>query len=133
MSVRLSVTRRYCIEKKLDESSWVLAFFSRPPILHCVICNFKYLRNQGYFPKKLCHKLWTPETLLRQVDSVVDKTHRRSSLLTTLTTIVASELDGQCYALSAHIVYYTFVDRNAPTSVLRFVVDLLYNLLIYFI
>jgi len=46
----------------------------------------------------------------RHVDRFVNKTRRRSSLLTTLTTVDESRL----YAHTA-VVYYTSVDRNALT------------------
>ena len=35
--------------------------------------------------------------------------------------------DGRCYTLTAHMVCYTSVDRNAVTSLNTFVVDLLYG------
>jgi len=38
-------------------------------------------------------------------------------------------MDGRCYTLTTCIVYYTSVDRNALIPLLRFVVDLLYNVL----
>ena len=42
--------------------------------------------NKGFFPLGLFPKLWTYKISPRQVDCVVNKTHRRSNLLTTLTT-----------------------------------------------
>ena len=62
----------------------------------------------------------------RYVDRFVDKTHRRlrrSSLLTTPTTVDASRARDW-----AHEVYYTSVDRNALTPLFRLMVDLLCNL-----
>jgi len=50
--------------------------------------------------------------LSRQVNRVVNKTRRRSSVLTTLTTVDASRLDVDW----THMLYYTPVDRNAPSS-----------------
>jgi len=52
---------------------------------HTVIRKFGYLQKIGYFPVELCPRLRTPKISPRQVDRVVSKTRRRSSLLTTPT------------------------------------------------
>ena len=44
LSARLPVTRRYCI-KRLDESSWLLAWSFYPPIPHCVGGKFGISKN----------------------------------------------------------------------------------------
>jgi len=49
--------------------------------------------------------MWTQKISTRQVDRVIS-----------LTTVAAPWLGGQSYTLTAHIVYYTSVDRNALSS-----------------
>ena len=61
---------------------------------HLPLRTFK-IRVGPYFPLEFCPELWTEKISLRQVDCVVNKTHRRSSLLTTLTTVDASRLDAR--------------------------------------
>ena len=133
-----SVASRYCIEATVAQgSSWFLAWRLPSTVLYP-----KEIRV-GLPPKRGPTSDWrglvywdcpvgnTVQDLYRisprQVDRVVDKTHWRSSLLTTLTTVAAPQLDRRSYTLTADIpaVYYTSVDRNAPTPLLRFVVDLL--------
>ena len=68
------------------------------------------IQKTGYFQSSTWNFVQKPQTQQispRQVDRVVNKTHRRPSLLTTLTR---------------HTVYYTSDDRNSLTP---FVVDLL--------
>ena len=50
---------------------------------HPVIRKFGYLQQCSYFRLELCPKLWPKKISPRQVDHVLDKTHRRSSLLIT--------------------------------------------------
>jgi len=58
-SVRLSVCSSVCpsqagvVWKRLDESSWFLAWGFLPPIPHCVIRKFGYLQKLGYFSLEL--------------------------------------------------------------------------------
>jgi len=79
-----------------------------PPILHCVIRRDSDIPLKcGYFPLELCPKLLTWKISPRQVNRVVNKIRRRSSLLTTPTH------DGRPVAT----VYYTSVDRNTLTPV----------------
>jgi len=51
------------------------------PIPHCVVTKFGYLQKLTYFPLELCRKLRTKKS--SQVNHVINKTRRRSSLLTT--------------------------------------------------
>ena len=69
------------------------------------------------FALELLSKLWTQKILPRQVNSVVDKTRQRSSLLITPTTVNASWLFTACSS--------TVMLQIDP--LLRFVEDLLYN------
>ena len=45
--VRLSVTRRYCtiVSERLEESSWFWHGGFLPPVLHCVLGKFRYLKK----------------------------------------------------------------------------------------
>ena len=70
---------------------------------------------------ELCHKLCDQKISPRQVDGVVNKTRRRSSCGLHL-------YDDQARRGWIHSVYYTLVDCNLLTLLLRFVVDLPYNL-----
>ena len=56
-----------------------------------------------------------PQNFPQQFSCVVNKTHRRPTLLTTLATVVAPWLDVRCNTPTARIVYYTSVDRNTQT------------------
>jgi len=64
----------------------------------------------------------------KSIVRIVNKTRRQSSLFTTRTTVAAPWLNDRRCTLTAHIVYYTTVDRNTLTPLLLYVVDLLYNL-----
>jgi len=69
------------------------------PILHCVARKLGDLRKLGYFPLELCPKLWTLKISQRQVDRVVDKSRRRSSLWITPVTVNVSLLDANSVLL----------------------------------
>ena len=70
-------------------------------------------------------KVWTKKISPRQVNRVVNKTRRRSSLLTTLVTRRSTVYTHRVHMLS---VLYVRRPYNAPTPLLRYVADLLYNL-----
>ena len=57
-----------------------------------------YLQKLGYFHLDLFPKLWTYKTSPRQVDSVVNKSRRRSSLWITPTTV--ERVVAECISLS---------------------------------
>jgi len=63
-------------------------------LLQCIITKFGYQQNLGYSFMELCPELWTWTISPLQVDRVVNKTRRQSSLLTTLTTVDSSWLDA---------------------------------------
>jgi len=94
-----------------------------PYIPHRAVRKYGYLQKLGYFPLRFCSKLRTWKISPRQVDLVVNKARRsrrrqRSSLLTT------PIYDNRRVVA----VYYKSLDFNPLTPLLRFVVNLLYNL-----
>jgi len=119
-----SVTSRLSIE--MDERTNRASFWHgsfRRPILHCVCKETRALPAEiRVLPSGTLSRTLDLEISPRQVDRVASQTHRRSRLLTTLATVDASRLDAHTF------IYYTSVDRNALTPLLRFIVDLLYNL-----
>jgi len=75
---------------------------------------------------QLCRKLWTLKISPRQVDRVVNKAHRRSSLLTTLTTVDAPWSGGRCSCTQrAHNLLR--VRRLSGSIVIRFLVQLVHT------
>ena len=86
-------------------------------ILHCIVRRLRCVKISDLFCRTLSQTLHL-KTLPRQVETL-----RRSSLLTTPTTVDASQARGW-----AHEVYHTSVDRNALTPLFRFMVDLVCNL-----
>ena len=83
LSVCPSVTSRYCIERTARIElflAWTL-----PSTYPTLCCKEIWVSPKlGYLPLELCAKLRTWKISPRQVDRVVIKTRRRSSLLTTL-------------------------------------------------
>ena len=92
-------------------------------ILHCVVRTLKYLRKIKILSSVTLFQTLDLQKFCCEVDGFVNKTLRRSSLLTTPTTVDASQACGW-----AHEVYYTSVDRNALNPLFRLMVDLLCNL-----
>jgi len=86
-------------------------------ILHCIVRRLRCVKISDLFCRTLSQTLHL-KTLPRQVETL-----RWSSLLTTPTTVDASQARGW-----AHEVYHTSVDRNALTPLFRFMVDLVCNL-----
>jgi len=87
--VRLSVRHTHQTLHRNDwmNRAWHESFL--PPILLCYE-DIQVDPKIRALPPDLCRKLWTEKISPRQVDRVVNKTRRRSSLLTTLTTIIAA-------------------------------------------
>ena len=107
------------VSKWRDELSCFCHGGFLPPVPHCVMRKFGYIEKIRVL---LCGTL--PQTLdlenfANQIDRVVNKTRRRSSLLTTPRLYDSRRVVA---------VYDTSVNRNPLTPLLQFVVDLLYNL-----
>jgi len=120
-----SVTKNGIISKQLDESSWFLAW-SLPSHFHYpTLCckDIKVSKKIKVLSSVTLFQTLDLQKFCREVDGFVNKTLRRSSLLTTPTTVDASQAHGW-----AHEVYYTSVDRNTLTPLFRLMVDLLCNL-----
>ena len=86
--------------------------------------NYDTSENQVTSVRNFVLKSGRKKISLRQVGGVVDKTRRRSSLLITPMMVDASWPEAH------RLAYYTSVDYNPLTPLLRFVADLLYNLLL---
>ena len=111
--VSLSITNRSSILKRLNESSWFLAWGFFPPLLTASLENSGTCRISALPSGTLSRTLdFDNFAAASRVDRVVNKTCGRSSLLTTLATVDASWLDRRCYTFTAHISYCTSVDRN---------------------
>jgi len=116
MSVRLS--QAGTVSKLLDKSSWVF-FAGRLTSTYPTLCCKESLVSPkfgSYFWD--CPKLRTWKFSPRQVDRVVNKTRRRRSNL--LTTPIRQAV--------VMAVYYKSVNCKPLTPLLRFIVDLSYNL-----
>jgi len=121
VSVCPSVASRYCIEitGRIEMVFWRGYFL--PSIPHCALRKFRYISpKQRYFPLGLCPKLWTSNILPRQLDHIVRKTGRRSSLLNSLTTVASlCRLDDRYYTLIAHIAGLSSRMVSAPDCGVR--------------
>ena len=117
-SVCPSVTSQYCMEmtERID-----LIFGCKPPPTYPTLSYKKIWVTPkiGYFPSELCPKTPGLKNSPRQVDRIVNKTRRRLRRWSLLTT----HINGQVVA-----VYCESVNCNSLTLLLRFVIDLLYNL-----
>ena len=90
------------------------------PIPLCAVKKFGYLQKLRNFSLELCTKLRTQKISSRQVDRVVNKTRRRRRRSSLLTTSIRQSTSRGCLLQ---------VGRLQPkTPLLRFVVDLLYDL-----
>ena len=93
LSVRRFFTSRYSFETagqiELVSLFGMEAFFHLS-YLHYAMRKFGYTRKLRYFFLEVIPNSWTWKILPRQVDRIINKTRRRSSLLTTLTTVDAS-------------------------------------------
>jgi len=122
---RLSVLPPVCHKPVLCRNDWMnRAGFWRggflPPIPLCVVRKYGYLPKLGYFPLGLCPKLQTWKISPRRVDRVANNTlRRRRRRSSSLTTPIRQSTSRGCLIQ---------VGRNPLTSLLRFVVYLLYNL-----
>ena len=117
--VRPSVTGRHCV-KTIGRIKLVCGTDASFHLSHTVLSSRNSViskHNDTSLALQICPELFGSGEKIapRQVDRVVNKTRRRSSLLSTLMTAAAPWLNGRCYSLTAHIVYYTSVDRNALT------------------
>ena len=97
------------------------ASFPVLPILHCAVRTL--CKNKCAFLSNFVSNSALKIFVAIRRHHFVNKTLQRSSLLTTTTTVDASQAGGW-----AHEVYYTPVDRNALTPLFRHMVDLLCNL-----
>ena len=117
VSVRLSVTSRHnCTNRAgfcLSLVSTVPRFLAQHTILifrffTVIKIRIAYLYKVRCILLELCPKLWAQKIQARQVDHVVNRTRRRSSLLTTLTTDAALCLDAnavqQAYASAESLI-----------------------------
>jgi len=79
------------LSKRLNESSWLMAL-ELPSTFHLPRRSDEMLVGPKIkvLSRRFYPKLWTQKISPRQVDGVVNKSRRRSSLLTTLTTVDAS-------------------------------------------
>ena len=116
LSVRLSVTSRYCIVKarRTEMVFGKGAFF----LTYLTLCYMEI----RVFPKiTVFSSVTLPQTLDSwQVDGEVNRTRRRSSLWITRTTVER--------VVGMRNVYYTLVDCNHLTPLLRLVLDFVVSL-----
>jgi len=123
VSICLSVrpSQAGTVSKWLDESSWFLAWKWKLPSTYPIMCYNEILSSPklGYFPLEFCSKLYRKFC------------HGKSIVLSTKLVIV---VDSQACWQHLYdnrwvmVVYYKSVNCNPRTTLLQFVVDLLYNL-----
>ena len=110
LSVSVLLLQAGIVSKQLDGSSKILVWMFSSTCPTVSIRKFRYLEKKGVFSSGTF-----PPNFPQQFNCVVNKTRRRSTLLTTLATVVAPWLDVRCNTPTARIVYYTSVDRNTQT------------------
>ena len=121
MCVRLSVCRKQVLYRNnwTDRNGFLAWILSS---IYPTLCSeeIQVSPKQRYFPLGLCPKLWTSNILPRQLDHIVRKTGRRSSLLNSLTTVASlCRLDDRYYTLIAHIAGLSSRMVSAPDCGVR--------------
>jgi len=127
MALCLSASLSVCHKSVFYQKWWIdrvgFSLCSIHPIPYVLQGNSGISKIKGTFLWNFVQVLDVWNFAMASRSRVVNKTRRRSSLLTTLTR-------SPCRGWT-RVVYCTSVDRNAITPSLRFVVDLLYNSLLY--
>jgi len=120
----LTVTSRYCVER-LDGSRWLLA-----------------RELPSTYPTPCCKKIRVPQKIRVLHSGTLSETLDLENFATFKSVVLSTKLvDGRACGSRlrqstrrcwTHIVYCTTVYSNRLTPLLRFVVDLLYNLFLQF-
>ena len=122
MSVRLKICLSQAgtvSKRQMNESSWhgmsTLGIWERP-LINTTLCykEIRVSQKLRVLALKLCHKLRNGKISPRQVDRAGNKTRRRWSLLTTLTT-VAEPIQ---HVHGAHTLLYVHRQRCSNSTTL---------------